>query len=103
RDRIATEQQARTRWLLSAILSAGLALNVATAMGLAAIFTSDVVRRLAGLSDNTRRFAEQLPLNAMLPGSDEISLLDVDFRTTADRIAEQRARERAFFDHARSI
>jgi PAS domain S-box-containing protein len=99
----ALAEQARTRSLLQTILWAGLALNVTAALGLSFCFSRDVVRRLRILSDNSKRFAAGLPLAPALPGNDEISQLDRDFRATTEKVAEQRARERAFLDYSRSI
>jgi PAS domain S-box-containing protein len=103
RQESAAEQQNYTRLLLISILTAGLAINFIVSIGLAAFFSRDIVSRLLILSDNARRFAEQAPLNQYLSGQDELAQLDNNFHATAEKIAEQRRRERAFLDNAHSI
>jgi PAS domain S-box-containing protein len=103
RHRDALSRQARMRSELSMILLSGLVINCATALGLAAIFSWDVVRRLKTLSGNSRKFAEHKPVSPPQAGTDEIAQLDQDFHATALRIVEQRTRERAFLDNARNV
>lgn len=99
----ALSQQTKMRSQLVVILATGLLINCASALGLAIIFSRDVVRRLKRLSDNSKRFAERLPLWPPQPGDDEVARLDRDFHATAARIIEQRARERAFMDSASDL
>lgn len=103
RHRAALIQQDKMRSQLVVILATGLLINCASALGLAIIFSRDVVGRLKRLSDNSKRFAERLPLWPPQPGDDEVARLDRDFHATAARIIEQRARERAFMDNASDL
>jgi PAS domain S-box-containing protein len=84
-------------------LAAGLTLNIIAAAWLAVYFSSDVVRRLLVLSDNSQRLASERELNELLSGSDEIAHLDAVFHNTARQLAELRATESTFLDNANNI
>ena len=84
-------------------LIAGLILNIVAAAWLAFYFSTDIMRRLLVLSDNSQRLASGAALNKQLSGSDEIALLDKAFHETAERLAEARATESTFLDNANNI
>ncbi|MBX9686083.1 MAG: PAS domain S-box protein, partial [Candidatus Obscuribacterales bacterium] len=103
RDKDAPAHLQQIRQYETSVLLAGLFLNAATAVWLAIYFSSDVVRRLLVLSDNSQRLAIGAKLNEELSGKDEIAHLDRVFHETAKRLAEARAAESTFLDNANNI
>ncbi|MBX9720707.1 MAG: hypothetical protein K2X81_04885, partial [Candidatus Obscuribacterales bacterium] len=87
----------------TAALLGALTINVSIAAWLAIYFSSDVVRRLLVLSDNSQRLAQGISLNERLTGTDEIAHLDKSFHETAERLALARATESSFLDNANNI
>jgi PAS domain S-box-containing protein len=57
----------------------GLAINLGAALFVARIFTTNIIRRLDLVIDNTERLSMRLPLHAPMLGGDEIALLDQSF------------------------
>lgn len=86
--------------LVQIVLVVGIVFNIILALGLAAYFNAGTIRRLNVLLDNTRRLAEDEPLNKPLPGNDEIALLDETFREMANSLEEARRKERAVVRNA---
>jgi signal transduction histidine kinase len=77
-------------------LVGGGVLALASASALLWLFTRGIARRLAVLTDNTRRLAAGKELAAPLAGRDEISRLDHVFHDMAEALA-QRDRENEMF------
>lgn len=89
------EEGSRFRERLRTILYAGVAFNVLLTIGLAWFFSNNVTRRLAVLTENSRRLARKEDLEPLVGGDDEISELDESFHDMAGLLkrAEQRKQE----------
>ncbi len=94
------DAQKRYGHVVQLVLIVGIAFNVVLALGLAAYFNRGTIKRLNVLLDNTRRLAEDEPLNAPLTGTDEIAILDETFREMAESLDEARRKERAVVRNA---
>ncbi len=103
RDKDSPQRLKQIRQYELAALLTALGFNIAAAAWLAVYFSTDVVRRLLVLSDNSQRLAAEVPLNPPLTGSDEIAHLDKSFHDTARRLKEARAAESTFLDNANNI
>lgn len=84
--------------LIDGFLLAGVSADIILAFILIAYFASGITKRLAVLSDNSRRLAEEKELNPKLSGSDEIAALDTSFREMADKLSQARQRERSMLE-----
>ncbi len=94
RESESRQAQARSHRQLEQWLLIGVLLNIAIAIALARFFTGSITRRLAILSENSRRLGRGEPLNPKLPGADEISHLDAVFHEMADALgAANRAKQ----------
>jgi signal transduction histidine kinase len=78
------------------ILAGGGVATLAATMVLAVLLLNGVIKRLAVLRDNTRRFAEGTGLQAPLSGRDEIALVDRAFHEMATSLDQQK-QENAMF------
>lgn len=88
--------QAHTREAIRIALYVGLIGNMLLASLLALIFHRGTVSRLRVLMDNTRRLAEQKPLNEPLSGTDELGHLDRTFHQMADSLHESQRQKQEF-------
>jgi PAS domain S-box-containing protein len=96
----------KQNWLLGSyafILLAGLIGSVGLAFFLARSFMFGIVRRLAVITENSKRLASDLPLNDPVDGSDEIFEVDKAFHEMADAVRQTAERERALFDNASDV
>jgi signal transduction histidine kinase len=84
----------RARALVIACLGIGVLFNIALAIALAVFFGQQISNRLGVLVDNTKKLAEEKPLNPLLDGSDEIAQLDQVFHKMADALVEAAARRK---------
>ena len=97
-------QQVRTfNQSLLRLLGFGLLLNIAICIGLAYLFTKEIVRRLEIISDNARSIATGQPLLAPQSGSDEISLLDQSIHRSSEIIQVARKKESTVLDNAATV
>jgi signal transduction histidine kinase len=90
-ERLALTRSRQRRLLLGAASAA-----VATALGMAWLFSQSISSRLEVVTANARRLAENAPLAPPLRGGDEIAELDATFHQTAVRLAEAAAAERLY-------
>jgi len=90
-NRLALTRSRQRRLLLGAAIAA-----VATALGMAWLFSQSISSRLDIVTANARRLAENAPLAPPLRGRDEIAELDATFHQTAVRLAEAAAAERLY-------
>src|SRR5438067_10921400 len=74
----------------------GGAATVVSTLLLALLFLQGIVRRLAVLRDNARRFGEGRPLRAPLTGHDEITEVDRAFHDMADNLGQQKQENEMF-------
>jgi signal transduction histidine kinase len=77
----------RQAWIQNAVLVVGAALAILSTALLSVLFARGIGRRLAVLTENTRRTAEGEELLPPLEGDDELSDLDRAFRTMAGALA----------------
>jgi signal transduction histidine kinase len=77
------------------LIGGGAAIVVSTLI-LALLFLQGIIRRLAVLRDNARRFAEGKPLNPALYGRDEITEVDRAFHDMADNLGQQKQENEMF-------
>lgn len=91
------------RAYLEPVLLTGLAVNIALSILLAVFFSNGITRRLAQLSDNSKRLAAGQPLNQPLEGDDEIGKLDHSFHRMAQALNEAVRKERAVVEQARDV
>jgi signal transduction histidine kinase len=80
------------RWTL---VGGGAAMMVSTLL-LAFLFFQGIIRRLAVLRDNARRFSEGKTLKAPLTGHDEITEVDRAFHDMADNLSQQKQENEMF-------
>lgn len=84
----------QTRGLLIASLWIGLTLSVLLALMLTTLMQREIVQRLDTILGNIRRFEERAPLQSLVPGGDEIAVLDRFFHQMADRVAQAEERQK---------
>jgi signal transduction histidine kinase len=95
-DQSRTEKLARTgRWQFWVLLVGGLAILAGTLL-LALNFFHSVIKRLAVLSDNARRFAAGQGLQPRLAGSDEVAAVDRAFHEMAESLDEKKQENEMF-------
>jgi PAS domain S-box-containing protein len=96
-------KQAELLRMQAYILFAGLVISISLAVLLAGFFMKSIVKRLAVITDNTRRLPEGLPLNPGLKGADELAAVDRAFHRMAYALEQTKERERALFDNASDV
>lgn len=89
-------------WIKALLVGGGVFIVSLGALAARYLFT-DIASRLGVIVDNSRRVANRQPLNAPVPGNDEISELDQLFRDMARTIELASNRERAIVDNALDI
>lgn len=89
------QQEQYRQWINEAIIC-GIILNILIAVWLAVYFARSTAGRLNVVIDNTARLANDLPLNPLISGHDEIAHLDKTFRRMAEDL-------RVAADNQRSI
>jgi len=94
---------AKSRVLISNILTASAAAGVVLAVVLSIYFWKNISRRLEIITENHIRLASNVALHAPLPGKDEIAKLDKNFRRMADSLSEASRKERSLVDNAVSV
>lgn len=97
------ETQVETAKRLQLVMILGILLNIALALSLAAYFNRAAGKRLAVISENIDRFAENKPLAREVGGADEIAQLDSFFHKMAQTVEAATRRERAVIDSATDI
>jgi signal transduction histidine kinase len=88
--------QARSRRLAVELMYFGVLCNIILAVILAIYFVQNITRRVAILTDNSRRLALGQPLHPPLGGGDEVGHLDKVFHEMSEALAEAARKERAF-------
>lgn len=96
-------KQAELLKLQAYILVLGLLVSISMAVFLARFFMTGIVKRLAVITDNTRRLSKGLPLNPQLKGGDELAAVDGSFHRMSRALERTKERERALFDHASDV
>lgn len=84
-------------------LTTGLIANLLLAIGLGALFSSSVSRRLKIMAGNARHVAEGEEIAPVVSGTDEIARMDRSFHEIVQRVTDARQRERAYLDNSREI
>jgi signal transduction histidine kinase len=87
---------ARAERNVQIMLSAGIALDVVLAIGLALVVTRGITNRLRLLSENTVRMSKKQPLLQKQAGTDEIARLDQSFHDMAAAVAEAERQKQEF-------
>jgi signal transduction histidine kinase len=93
-DRMGRLRRSTVRQLWT-VIGGGIAF-LCTTLLLSLFFLNDVIRRLAVLRDNARRFAEGKGLMAPLTGSDEIAEVDRAFHDMATSLDQQKQENEMF-------
>lgn len=88
---------------ITAVLIAGVLINIFLAVSLAVVFSKVASGRLLFLMDNTKRLTEGTALNPTLAGSDELALLDKSFHDMAIRLDTSRRKEQAIIQNATEV
>lgn len=83
--------------LVRLVLVGGLAVDVLATVAIVIVFSKSIVGRLAIIADNFARYASSKPLHPLLPGKDEISVLDNKFHQLSTALAEAAAKDAAVF------
>jgi len=102
-SRQSVESQEDWTMPLKAFLAASVAANIFLSIFLALFFGRNFADRLKTMIDNTLRLASDQPLNPVVKGHDEISLLDRVYHEMANVLKEARRKERVFIDNALDI
>lgn len=89
--------------LLKGIIAGGIAGNILLALVGWKLFSTHIVKRLDTLSANSRRIAIGEPLPDVVPGTDEITDLDVALHEMADALKEAAELERALTDNVSDV
>lgn len=84
------QKEERLRQLILIFLGAGIATNIAIAVGLAFFFSSQITAKISRISQNAARVPRDLALEPALDGPDELSRLDRDFHEMADQLRDAR-------------
>jgi signal transduction histidine kinase len=95
-DRLRMDRLARSAVVQRSVLLAGAGALLAANLLLAYLFLHGVIKGLAVLRDNTRRFAAGKSLHEPLPGSDEIADVDRAFHEMTGNLEEQRQENEMF-------
>jgi len=98
-ESISKETREVSRRNLIILLGAGIAFNVALALGFVCLFFFEITQRIGVIQSNALLLAADQPLNRALGGSDEISQLDRVFHSMADALREAARKERALIEH----
>ena len=93
-DRQRSERLARSRLRQRELLATAGVAALGVALLMVRIFSRGISSRLAVVSANAQRLAENAPLTAPLGGGDEIARLDGTLHESARRLAEAAATER---------
>jgi signal transduction histidine kinase len=94
RDRMETLRASSVQQVWT-LIGGGAAIVVST-LTLALVFLQGIIRRLAVLRDNARRFSEGRPLKEPLTGRDEITEVDRAFHEMADNLNQQKQENEMF-------
>lgn len=97
------ESQMRERRRIKALLTAGVAFNIALTIILTLVFSKQIVSRLKILVDNSFRLASVQPLNPPLTGNDEIANVDHSFHDMAAALAEAKQKEKSLVEHSLDV
>jgi PAS domain S-box-containing protein len=103
RESSSPQKQEALRRQQEFLLGAGVLSSMLLSFLMAAFFSKGVTNRLAVLSDNAARLADQRPLRPLLSGDDEIAHLDKVFHAMTKALAEARQKERAVFDNSQDV
>ncbi len=93
----------QSRQLLKACNLVSVVLSVCLAVGLAIFFNRSTSSRLRILNDNTKRLAQDRPLNEPLQGADELAELDRTFHQMANYLQTARRKELAIIENAMEV
>ncbi len=102
-QRVKSLEQAKTRKNIMYLIIAGVGLNIAIAISLAAYFNRGTASRMKLLIENIKRLSANQPLKESIKGTDEIAQLDEAFRKMASSLAEATRKERAVIDNAMDV
>lgn len=81
-------EQEKNRVIVQVVVIVIVVLNVAICLGLAFVFTRQIIDRLNNIRENTERLAAGVPLNEPLAGEDEIVQLDHFFHSMANQLKQ---------------
>ncbi|HEY9715596.1 MAG TPA: PAS domain-containing protein, partial [Chroococcales cyanobacterium] len=105
-DRLLAEQQANYKEQVSrqsalkVLLGSVVGMNLMMIFAMGIWFTRDIGHKYSIITDNCERMASGMPLNPVLSGSDEISMLDQKFHEMSNELLAANMRERAAVDNA---
>jgi PAS domain S-box-containing protein len=99
-NREGPEAETKARNLVYMCVLVGVAINLVIASALAVYFSKAATNRSNVLLENTRRMANNLPLNQKLEGSDEFATIDRTFHEMAEALKEAMAKEKALTANA---
>lgn len=85
------------------LLAGGLLVSIVICAASALLFSTSIANRLSTMEDNVRRLERDEPLNAELPGDDEVAHLDKMFHATVRALNEARRKEKAVFDNSLDV
>lgn len=95
--------QARSRYLITAVLLVGVVFNIFLALTIAFYFHRGITYRLSILMDNTRKLVAGEPLNPPVAGTDEIAHLDKVFQEMVSDLQEAQRKERSIIQNAKDV
>lgn len=96
-------RSAQSRKQVEFTLYAGAALSVLVAIAAASIYSRDLSKRLARVSSNASKLANDQPLDKPVPGEDEIAELDRALHFAARWMEAAEKKERAIISYASDI
>lgn len=91
------------RFQQSLMLAGGLLASTIICIISALLFGTGITRRLGSVEENAKRLQNDLPLNPVCAGKDEVTHLDQYFHNMAAALKEARRKERAVFDNAQDM
>ncbi len=94
---------AQFKTTLAVVIGSGLLLSCLVSLGLAALFSRNILFRLESISKSARLLAAREPLTAAVEGDDEIAQLDSALHRTGDILAYARRKELVVLDNAATV
>lgn len=85
---------------VKALLIAGIIANVLITVGLAIVYSKEIVGKVLTIRENSMRLVAGQSLQTPLDGSDELADLDAAFHRMAESLEEAARKERAIVDNA---
>lgn len=96
RNNLSAAQMPRVRHAKRDMIAIGIAIDALLAVGLFYVFSQEVTKRLAVLIENVDNFSKGGELKPLVPGRDEVAVLDRNFHEMAEALSAARQRKQEY-------